>query len=348
MRIKKKRCDLKILEMRDEGRTAHSRVPDVSIIIPVYNAERYLDDCISSAVNQTWDNLEIIMVDDGSNDRSLDICNKWTRRDQRIRLICQANGGPSSARNKGVRESLGKYILFLDADDTIRNDAVEKLLEVIGDNDFVVFGYTRIDEAGHMTPNGVMGCLSADCRSLEDYQKAILLGTAENYPINRLYTRKILSRMDGPFNECISMLEDLEFTRRLCSVARKIAVLPLPLYRYRVNWDSSSHSVNPKKAIEGLRVIKEDPWRGYLSELDPAERDIALNRIIGTLFMCYDLAAGPSEEAIEARKAILNAIEQVIRSGVSLGRVNWIKCLAVKTGLYNVARAVANKVAKFK
>ena len=89
----------------------------ISVIVPIYNAELYLEQCLESIKNQTYKNFEVIMIDDGSTDKSQEICKKFSNSDKRFKLICQKNSGVSAARNKGISEATGKYIYFCDSDD---------------------------------------------------------------------------------------------------------------------------------------------------------------------------------------------------------------------------------------
>lgn len=105
--------------------------PLVSIVIPIYKVEEFLPDCLESAINQSYQNLEIICVNDGSPDRCGEILDKYAAQDKRIKVINQPNGGLSAARNHGLREASGEYVLFIDSDDWISTDCVEKLLSAI-------------------------------------------------------------------------------------------------------------------------------------------------------------------------------------------------------------------------
>ena len=118
----------------------------VSIIIPVYNGEKYLEKCIDSLVDQTYKDIEIIIVDDGSTDKTKDIIEHHCRRDTRIKEICISNSGASSARNIGVSSAKGKYILFVDSDDYIELDTVELLVNKIkkDKSDIVCMGHRKI------------------------------------------------------------------------------------------------------------------------------------------------------------------------------------------------------------
>ena len=103
----------------------------VSIIIPVYNVEKYIVECLESVVNQTYENLEIILVNDGSTDNSKEICLEYAQRDQRIKLYSKENGGLSSARNYGLSKVTGNYVFFLDSDDYLVTDTIENLLNML-------------------------------------------------------------------------------------------------------------------------------------------------------------------------------------------------------------------------
>ena len=97
----------------------------VSIIVPIYKVEEYLDECVESIINQTYSNIEIILVDDGSPDRCPQLCDEWAKKDNRIKVIHKENGGVSSARNAGITLSKGEWIWFVDSDDTAQINALE-------------------------------------------------------------------------------------------------------------------------------------------------------------------------------------------------------------------------------
>ena len=123
----------------------------VSVIIPVYNVEKYLDRCVESVVNQTYKNLEIILVDDGSPDNCPAMCDEWAKKDERIKVIHKQNGGLSSARNAGLDNMSGEYVYFIDSDDYIELETIEVLYKLIIDNDAdMAFGsYCRVSDEGN-------------------------------------------------------------------------------------------------------------------------------------------------------------------------------------------------------
>ena len=105
--------------------------PNISIIVPVYNIEEYLPRCIESILNQTYNNLELILVDDGSKDKSGEICDAYAKKDNRVVVLHKENGGSSSARNAGIAIAKGEYLGFVDSDDYIEPDMYEKMVAVI-------------------------------------------------------------------------------------------------------------------------------------------------------------------------------------------------------------------------
>lgn len=106
----------------------------ISVIVPIYNVEKYLNKCINSIIEQTYQNIEIILVDDGSNDSSEKICDEYAKKDKRVKVIHKKNGGVSEARNFGIENSNGKYIAFIDSDDYITNDYIEYLYRILKEN----------------------------------------------------------------------------------------------------------------------------------------------------------------------------------------------------------------------
>ena len=107
----------------------------ISVIIPIYNVEQYLKECLESVINQTYRNLEIILVDDGSKDKSGKICDEYKNKDERIKVVHKENGGLSDARNAGMKIATGKYIQFIDSDDFIDKDMIETLYNLIIENE---------------------------------------------------------------------------------------------------------------------------------------------------------------------------------------------------------------------
>jgi glycosyltransferase involved in cell wall biosynthesis len=121
--------------------------PKISIIVPLYNTERYLQRCFDSLVNQTLKEIEIILVNDGSTDNSSKICDEYAKRDRRIKVIHKENGGVSSARNTGMELASGEFLAFVDSDDYVTKEYIGRMLEyykIYPDADIVIFGQARV------------------------------------------------------------------------------------------------------------------------------------------------------------------------------------------------------------
>ena len=186
----------------------------VSIVVPVYNGQAHIKTCIESLIEQSWNCLEIIIVDDGSDDNSLDICKKYESIDERITVIHQKNKGVSSARNAGIKCVTGQYLLFVDADDFFEKNAVECAINCLKNNnaDVVVFGWRNFSP---VFGNGNDVCFE---ESVADNSNLILKNLLENYsaygggyPWNKLWKIEENKKNLVYFNENLYYFEDLEW-----------------------------------------------------------------------------------------------------------------------------------------
>lgn len=218
--------------------------PAISVIVPVYNAENYLDRCIKSLLGQSYADLEIIMVDDGSTDGSLRICQEWQQRDSRISVISQPNRGVSSARNEGIRKSTGDFIMLLDSDDWLAADACEKLLALIkGKNaDCVVCGLKQT------SGNIWAPAFDKDYTDPASFKRDFIywLNTELlSSSVNKIYKRCLLQEL---YPENMSFGEDLVFVLNYLSHSNRITFTQEPLYRHEVyNSVSLTHSFAPAR-----------------------------------------------------------------------------------------------------
>ena len=228
-----------------------SDTPLISVIIPVYNVEKYLDTCVSSVVNQTYRNLEIILVDDGSPDRSGDICEAWTTHDERIRAIHKSNGGLSDARNAGLAKATGDYVLFLDSDDFWDDENALRYLvnRVIQTRaDVLNFPYKKYYES-----TGKKICfLSSKDMPIDMREKAEQLRFLTERGLyiacawNKLI-RKALLTSDMLFQPGVYS-EDIEWCARLMKKAGSMDFLACEFYCYRQRESSITHSAELKRA----------------------------------------------------------------------------------------------------
>ena len=207
----------------------------VSIIIPIYNASSSIERCLKSILNQTYKKLEILCVDDGSLDDSIDIIEELKKNDDRIKIIKKTNGGVSSARNAGLDYAVGKYVQFVDSDDAIEPSMVETLVYNMEKNevDFIICGYNlnSIDDTC---------CLNRKIYSnrKEFYEDFITIyqSTYLNPPWNKLYIRELIKCR---FDEDMSLGEDLMFNLNYLDNIKKILIIPECLYIYSIDNENS-------------------------------------------------------------------------------------------------------------
>lgn len=237
-------------------------MPLVSVIVPIYNVEKYIADCIESIVGQTYRELEIILVDDGTRDRSGVICDQYQGKDARIRVIHKENGGLSDARNTGIQEASGKYLLFVDGDDSIAPDCVQKTVECAESNqaDVVIFDFQEIEEA-----TGRMDVRSADLLkdAVLDSTKEPVLLTASPSACNKLYRRDlwVQTGLKFPLNR---HYEDLSTIPKLLVHAKRVVYIDSePLYNYVLREGSIMRSHNFEKSYRDRKAAIDDVTRYY-------------------------------------------------------------------------------------
>lgn len=209
--------------------------PMISIIIPVYKVESFLALCIQSILNQTYNDFELILVDDGSPDKSGDICDDFAKRDPRIKVIHKENEGVSKARNTGIDVSRGKYIMFADSDDFVEPTWCEEMINSIKRNSLVISTYYINDlRENKNIKEGIF--LEGERNYFSFYKKNIFPFYQKNLinsPCNKIYSSNIIKRNKIYFNENLSLGEDLLFNLDyLKNTNDEIIVVNKPLYNY--------------------------------------------------------------------------------------------------------------------
>lgn len=216
----------------------------ISIIIPVYNAEDQLANSIESVICQDYENIEIIVVDDGSTDNSSHLIGMYARKDARIKQVYKPNGGVSSARNLGVEKSNGSWIMFLDADDKLSSDAISIFQENICKyKNIKVFisNYSIEDECGHIS----RGCSLSESQLVKNPVKKMCLGDLYSRPGNTLIHRSVFNLIKG-YDENLSYCEDFEFSLRLLNIFQCFYI-SCPLLTYYANAGASIRIHNMDK-----------------------------------------------------------------------------------------------------
>lgn len=228
----------------------------ISIIIPIYNVEKYLDKCIDSALKQTYTNLEIILVNDGSKDNGLDICKKYESMDNRVVLIDKANAGVWLARYDGIKKATGSYISFMDADDYIEKDYIEKLYFKAKENDYdiVACGFKRIDdETGKVFSTEMNSFGSLVIEKNKNFEEVISVNTSL---WNKLYKRELFNNLPD-LKTKPKVLEDMMFLILVYQYANKIAFVNDLLYNYIVREKSAISTIKQSDILTTEKAMLE-------------------------------------------------------------------------------------------
>lgn len=232
----------------------------VSIIIPVYNTEKYLSACVDSVLSQTYTNLDIILVNDGSTDGSSEICEGYKKVDSRIRVIQQKNSGVSVARNRALSVSKGEYIFFVDSDDLLYPKAVESLILHIDKSDLVIGNMSRITEDG--SDAGIVTCVPEMYFSKDEMLRMLFEEEYgyQGYTISKLYKTQIIRENKLQFDERVAYNEDRLFVVNYLLKSENIKMVSSNIYKYRQRSDSAMGQIenlfNPKQLTE-LQAYEE-------------------------------------------------------------------------------------------
>ena len=219
----------------------------LSVIIPAYNTEKYLEKCVDSVVNQTYKNIEIIIVDDGSSDSTPQICDELAAKYHNIKVIHQSNQGSSKTRENGLNASTGEYIAFIDSDDYIDLTAYEKAIKVLEENDcdMVQFGICDVDLKGNIIKEWHRDNMTFN-NSRDVYLYFLTYKTPTWSMVDKVYKRSLFNNIEWPH---ISMMEDYCISAQLFARTQKLMTIDEYFYYYIQNPTSLCHdnpNTNPK------------------------------------------------------------------------------------------------------
>lgn len=228
--------------------------PLISLIIPVYNVEEFLDRCLESAINQTYENIEIILVDDGSPDSCPKLCDNWSKKDKRIIVVHKLNGGLSDARNAGIKIAKGEYLTFIDSDDYIDKSYVKELYDAIKIDDCdlsisgIVVKYSNrtvinkyTNEKEILTPKETLKKIL--------YDEGIDISATA-----KLYKKELFKNIQFPKGR---LYEDAATTYKLIYASKKIANNNVPTYFYMIRNNSIAQSTFNKKKMDLIKSTEE-------------------------------------------------------------------------------------------
>ncbi|MDE7274151.1 MAG: glycosyltransferase [Lachnospiraceae bacterium] len=285
--------------------------PLISIIVPVYNVEPYLPRCVDSILAQTYGNIEVILVNDGSTDSSGKLCEDYARRDTRIHTIHKANEGLADARNQGIRASAGVYCSFVDSDDYIAEDCIAYLYHMARENcaQIAVCGYQKVDTQKGYTDGRIRRKKNDtdkavrvydSCQALEAllYQRGIIASAW-----GRLFQKELFSELAFPKGR---QHEDVAVMYRLFEHAGTIAIGDAKKYYYRQRPDSIVHSAFDERRMDYILFTQE--CIAYMQNRHPELVNAAISRHFSA---CFELLASIGKEKKAHGKAYGRLVQEV-------------------------------------
>lgn len=283
-------------------------LPLISVIVPVYNVEKYLDKCVQSIVDQTYTNLEIILVDDGSPDSCGTMCDTWATRDSRIRVIHKENGGSGQARNWALDAAKGALIAFVDSDDYIAKEMLFYLYTLLLDGADIAecaFVETSDDFAEFARKDITVSVFTA-----EEAMREHICDTAFRQVIwNKLYRRGVIGDIRFPEG---TKIDDEFFTYRVLGNAKRLILSNKICYAYRQQSESVMHQKSLQKISEGLRA--RELRLAYLKENMPAlAEEGRINLLFSCIFAMQDcLRYQPQKDQNDLKKLIKNVAAGIL------------------------------------
>lgn len=293
-------------------------MPLISIIIPIYNAEKFLARCIDSILSQRVEDFELLLINDGSKDNSLSICNDYVQRDSRIKVYDKPNGGVSSARNCGLDNATGEYVMFVDADDWLSSDALEMFSAYIPDYDFVRMNILA-EYADGTTQKLQLVATEDKRRAMElSITLEIIVG-----PCSGLFRRRLFEEHNIRFDHTLQMGEDWVVSTQLLYHAKSFIFLPEKVaYIYdRTNEASCTNNISLAKCVQhytALRRIEEE----VASERKQYIRAIRHTKAVIARLMLINLDKRVVIEWFSAQPNIkeLLSVKDILSSNYSLGK----------------------------
>jgi len=240
----------------------------VSVIIPIYNAEKYLEESLNGVLNQTLKDIEIICVDDGSTDSSLDILEHYAEKDDRILILCQEHSNAGKARNKGLEMAKGKYLSFLDADDIYEPDMLEEVYKQAENNkaELVIFRSNRYNTLTRFYEDSSWtiheeNIPKIDCFSCTEVND--LFNSFSGFPWDKLYNREYVFESGVRFQEQL-WINDRAFVEMMLALAKRISIVDRTLIHKRINHNEALST----------RYVSNDNWQCWFNALDSIKNNL--------------------------------------------------------------------------
>lgn len=257
----------------------------ISVMIPAYNAERYIKECLESLKNQTYKNIEIVIVNDGSTDCTQSICEEYVSEDNRFRLVNQENGGEGAARNRGLQEAKGKYLCFVDADDHVYPEFIENMYKMQQEYQagMVICGFTELKD------NEVINETSGEIQVMNQevaMENLLKEDSFKGYVWNKMFDMDIIRKNQLQFDVSLAVWTDVLFVFQYLLDVEKVVFNPTPMYYYIYVPSSASHAANHllgvEKAYSAIRA-KEQMISRIPIEYDLVKKQISVRFVQSSL-----------------------------------------------------------------
>jgi len=242
----------------------NAQSPRVSVIVPVYNMAAYLEACLDSIIATQYPHLELIVIDDGSTDESLSVCRRKLAGRSDVKILSQINAGQGAARNNALKHASGKYVLFVDSDDTLDAELFNKIVPLMEqrDYDFVNFGLDFIEVGGEVR-HSIVPQRYPELRGRAIFEHAMMGEEILSSPVNKLYSREFLETHNIRFPETRGC-EDIYFSRVLSLHASSTAFVPEVFYHALVRQGSTTRNAGGALLAAGMEVLRME--RAYFQE----------------------------------------------------------------------------------
>lgn len=317
----------------------------ISVIVPIYNTEEYLEKCIQSLINQTYSNLEIILVNDGSKDDCGKICEEYAKNDLRIKYIYQNNMGVSAARNTGLKEATGDFIAFVDSDDYIENNMYEILYNNIKETNSDI----SIVASNYIKDNKVIGVnTNSDIKKkVLNTNEALKIFFSPNDFGNGLCDKLISKQLFGEerFKDNVKNGEESYIIIKLLCNAKKIVYENKPLYNYVQRKNSSTHTVISRDGVKAAKFVAD-----YIKKYNNNLYKLAINQYALNLLSLYNRAFinNIKEEYQYAIKKINEIKNNIEYSQLLKKKKIQIKFLIKYRNIYNLLLKIYRRVKNVK
>ena len=303
----------------------------ISVIVPIYNVQKYINKCIQSIVDQTYRHLEILLINDESPDFSKDICEEWTIKDNRIKLINKLNGGLSDARNEGLRLAKGKYIFFIDGDDFLKNDAIQNLYNRIkkDSSDICMCNCLVVDELGNeIIERNYNKTIQDEVLTKDEMYEKLRGREGWNYVVawNKLYKREIFDNIKFPLHK---LHEDEFVIHYIINEIKKCSCISMPLYYYVQRRGSITNSSITEKSLDGIEAII-DRCEFFLKKNKHHHADITFCQVTDMLIEHYLKTDKTTRKTQQYKEIIYNFTKLYMNNFcIRIGIVNNIKSLLI-------------------